>query len=247
MPGMVKACDRREYPIVLATVIQRIDRFNAAHPWSHNDIYHRWVLRQLPPRMLRTLDVGCGTGNLVLAVSARAEVAEGIDADAAVIEIARQRSAGRTNAVFSAGDFRDLHSDGQYDAVTALAVVHHLPLATTLVRMRTLLAPGGTLVIVGCYQAATRLDFLTQLAAVPANMIIGLARTAHAAEARVAMSAPTTPPQTSLAEVRQVAAEVLPGARIRRRLFWRYSLTYQAPSRGNDEPPELAGEDQVRR
>jgi hypothetical protein len=44
------------------------------------------------------------------------------------------------------------------------------------------------------------------------------------------MSAPTAEPQLTLAEIRQVAAQVLPGARIRRRLFWRYSLAYRAPA-----------------
>lgn len=65
-----------------------IDRFNAAHPWSHNDFYHRWLLRQLPARLPRTIDVGCGIGNLVLAISQRADVSEGIDADPAVIAAA---------------------------------------------------------------------------------------------------------------------------------------------------------------
>ena len=42
------------------------------------------------------------------------------------------------------------------------------------------------------------------------------------------MTAPTAPPETTLAEIRAAAAQVLPGARIRRRLFWRYSLVYTA-------------------
>lgn len=174
-------------------VIEKIDGFNRAHPWSHNDLYHRWVLRQLPGRKSRTIDVGCGTGNLVRAISARAEVAEGIDADPAVI---------------------------------AIAVVHHLPLAGALAHMRSLLAPGGKIVVVGCYRLTTRTDHLVGLAAVPANMIIGYLKAAHATEARVAMSARTAPARTTLAEIRNAAARVLPGARIRRRLFWRYSLTF---------------------
>jgi hypothetical protein len=103
-----------------------------------------------------------------------------------------------------------------------------------------LLAPGGTVIIIGCYRPATKRDFLTGLAAVPANMLIGWLKSAHAAQARVAMSAPVKPPATALAEVRQVAAEVLPGARVRRRLFWRYSLTYAAPP-APSVPPGQAG------
>ena len=43
------------------------------------------------------------------------------------------------------------------------------------------------------------------------------------------MTAPTAPARESLAEISAHAADLLPGARIRRRLFWRYSLVYDAP------------------
>jgi len=212
---------------VLAAVIARIDRFNAAHPWSHNDFYHRWLLRQLPRRLPRTIDIGCGTGNLVLAIAERADVAEGIDSDPAVIARARQRAEAWPNAVFAIGDLMDIAPDGQYTAVTAVASLHHMPLAEALSQMRALLAPGGRLVIIGCY-ALTPADHLVELAASPANMIMGLLKSANAREARIAMSAQTAVPQHTLADVRQAAARVLPGARIRRRLFWRYTLTYTA-------------------
>ena len=215
---------------MLAAVVAAIDRFSAAHPWSHNDFYHRWLLRQLPGRLRQTIDLGCGTGNLVLAMSQRADVAEGIDADQAVIAAARARTAARRNAVFEVRDLMDLPGEGQYDAVTAVAVVHHVPLSEALTKMRSLVAPGGRIVIIGCYRAATATDYLVELVAGPANMIMGLLNSsARAREARVAMSAPTAAPQHTLAEIRQAAAAVLPGARIRRRLFWRYSLTFTAP------------------
>jgi SAM-dependent methyltransferase len=214
----------------LTAVLAAVGRFNAAYPWSHNDAYHRWLLRQLPRRMSRTVDLGCGTGNLVRAIAARAAVAEGIDADQRVIAVARQSSAGSPGARFGTGDFMELPGDGQYDVVTALAVVHHGPLRPALIKMRSLLAPGGTIIILGCYRPVTTLDFLTGLVAAPVNMLIGFLKSGQAAAARVAMSAPVKPPDTDLAEVRRAAAEVLPGARVRRRLFWRYSLTYTAPA-----------------
>ena len=212
---------------VLAAVIARIDRFNAAHPWSHNDFYHRWLLRQLPPSLPRTIDIGCGTGNLVVAIAERADVAEGIDTDPAVIARARERAEARPNAVFAIRDLMDIAADGQYTAVTAVASLHHMPLAEALSQMRALLAPGGRLVIIGCY-ALTPADHLVELAASPANMLMGLLKSANAREARIAMSAPTAIPEHTLADVRLAAGRVLPGARIRRRLFWRYTLTYTA-------------------
>jgi SAM-dependent methyltransferase len=216
---------------MLSTSLEKFHSFNANHPWSHNDFYHRWMLRQLPGRLSRTIDVGCGTGNFVRAVTRRAGVAEGIDTDLAAIDAARERSTGYSNATFDVLDLMNVSGDGQYDAVTAIAVVHHLPLGAALSRMRLLLAPGGTIVIVGCYRAQTCMDHLVGVVAIPVNMISGLLRSSRAHEARIAMSAPTAPPESTLPEVRAIAAKVLPGARIRRRLFWRYSLVYKAPTR----------------
>ena len=213
---------------MLVTALEMVNRFNAAHPWSHNDLYHRWVLRTLPERPRRTLNVGCGTGNLVRALAGRAGIAEGIDPDAAVISIARELSTTHPTTRFDVRDLMAVTATGRYDAVTAIAVVHHLPLRAALRRMRALLAPGGTIVIVGCYHAHTRTDRLLDVVAIPANLIMGALLSARAREASVAMRARTAPPETTLAEVRAIAADVLPGARIRRRLFWRYSLVYRA-------------------
>ncbi|MFC7219473.1 class I SAM-dependent methyltransferase [Streptomyces polyrhachis] len=37
---------------------------------------------------------------------------------------------------------------GSYDVTSCVATIHHLPFARTLTRLRSRLAPGGTLVIV---------------------------------------------------------------------------------------------------
>lgn len=106
--------------------------------------------------------------------------------------------------------------------------MHHLPLVPALAHLRSLLRPGGRLVVVGCHREATRADRLVSLAAVPANLIVGVVRTRHAAAARLAMSAPTAPARETLGEVRAAAA-VLPGAQVRRRLFWRHTLVWTRP------------------
>jgi len=212
---------------VRSTFAATIDRINAAHPWSHNDVYHRWILRQLPNHVSASLDVGCGTGNLVRVLAGRSERATGIDTDPGVVDLARSRSASVPTATFEVCDLLDLPGGRVFDVVTAVAVVHHVPLHAALAQLRSLVTPGGVVVIVGCYRAATRTDRWVDLVAVPANLIMGLLRSARSPDARVAMSAPTVAPTTTLAEIRTAAAQVLPGARVRRRLFWRYSLVYR--------------------
>ncbi|NHT18374.1 class I SAM-dependent methyltransferase [Cellulomonas sp. IC4_254] len=212
------------------SLIRWLDRVNAAHPWSHNDAYRRWVLRQVPPGPARVLDVGCGAGGLVRALAARGAAAHGVDVDAAGVATARALSAGHPGATFAVADA--LHLDAPapgYDAVTAVAVLHHLPMAEALTRWSALLRPGGVLVVVGCYREATRRDRAVSALAVPVNLVVGLLRGRRSAAARVAMAAPTREPEVTLAEVRAVAARVLPGARVRRRLFWRYTLVHRLP------------------
>lgn len=218
-----------------SSLIRWLERVNAAHPWSHNDAYRRWVLRQVPPGPARVLDIGCGTGGLVRALAARGAAAHGVDSDRAAVATARALATERAGATFAVGDalHPDLVSprtDGPgFDAVTAVAVLHHLPLDEALTRWRALLRPGGVLVVVGCYREATRRDRAVSTLAVPANLVVGLLLARRAAAARVAMAAPTREPETTLGEVRAAAARLLPGARVRRRLFWRYTLVHREP------------------
>jgi SAM-dependent methyltransferase len=198
----------------MRTLLDWIDRVNAAHPWSHNDHYIPWVLRQLPPHAQHALDVGCGAGTLLTALADRISHVEGIDRDPAMAARSGARRA----------DLFDLPPEPAYDVVTAVAVLHHVRLEPGLTRLRSLLRPGGRLLVVGCYRQATLADRTTDLLAVPANLAIGLLAGRSAVGAREATSAPTARPRETLREIRAAA----PSAVIRRRLFWRYTLVEDA-------------------
>ncbi|GAB2840199.1 class I SAM-dependent methyltransferase [Lentzea nigeriaca] len=192
--------------------------------WSHNEWYRRWLLRQLPSQVGSALDVGCGLGDLARSINA--EEVTAIDASARMIERARATS----------DDVRWIHGDvltqelGRYDVVTAEASLHHLPLREGLTRLAELTKPGGLLIVIGLYKMATPADRAMELVTLPANALVGLAKALngtggkpHDAEMPVVMTAPALP------EIRAVAAEITPGARIRRHVFWRYSLVWRAP------------------
>ncbi|GLY54948.1 class I SAM-dependent methyltransferase [Lentzea sp. NBRC 102530] len=192
--------------------------------WDHNAWYRRWLLRQLPSGARTALDVGCGHG--VLARSIPVEEVTAIDASERMIEIASGTSS-RVRWVCGDVFTADL---GRFDVVTAEASLHHLPLRAGLERFRELTAPGGTLVVVGLYTIATPVDWAVEAVTLPANAVVGVAKAATGTAGKpydvdmpVVMSAPT------LNEIRGAAAEILPGARIRRRLFWRYSMVWHAP------------------
>jgi SAM-dependent methyltransferase len=124
---------------------------------------------------------------------------------------------------------RDPHR--RFDAITLVAVLHHLPLVATLRDLRGCLAPGGRLVVLGCYRETGRVDLLVSLLSVFLNPVMGLIKhPARVAALPLHMTAPTADPKETLGDIRAAAAQELRGARIRRRLFWRYSLVYDAPA-----------------
>jgi SAM-dependent methyltransferase len=207
----------------------------AARPgFNHNDFYHRFLLRRVPPSCARALDIGCGTGLLTRRLARRAQLVEGIDQDPEAIDAARALASRTPTIDYIEADLTtyDLNNR-RYDYISCLASIHHMPFAETVIRLREALAPGGVLTIVGCYRQTTSADYLPDLVAIPANYAANAAIHAIARyNSRVVPqvdTAPTMQPQMTLAEVKREANDLLPGAAIHRRIFWRYSLTYRRP------------------
>ncbi|MEV0298447.1 class I SAM-dependent methyltransferase [Nocardia sp. NPDC050710] len=182
--------------------------------WNHNTHYHRWLVDRMPASAGTALDVGCGDGLLATKLARRCDSVLGIDVDAEVLT----RTIAAPNITYERADFRDL--PGSFDFVTAVAILHHVPLREGLAALRRLVAPGGTLAILGLWKMSLRGDPL-YLPLIPAIRLVDLVHPAKADPA------PMRDPQDTLHEIRCAAAEILPGARLRRRLMWRYTLIWR--------------------
>ncbi|MFF4630266.1 class I SAM-dependent methyltransferase [Streptomyces griseorubiginosus] len=211
-------------------VLDALARLNAAYPWSHNAHYHAWIMRGLPRRFDRALDVGCGAGDLVRLLATRAAQVHGIDSDSRIIDAARAATAADLPVTYAVADGGSYDRGGPYDVITCVAVLHHLPLAAALSHFRRHLAPGGTLVVVGCAREDTWVQHLLGLVSVLLNPLYGWARNRgrRAAAPPLAMTAVTRQPDVPYTELVREVRRVLPGARLRRRLFWRYTLVWRA-------------------
>jgi 2-polyprenyl-3-methyl-5-hydroxy-6-metoxy-1,4-benzoquinol methylase len=208
-------------------VLHALERFHADRPWDHNAHFHRWILRQLPRRVGSALDVGCGSGDLARLLAGRAERVHGVDADPAIIARARELTPTGVPVTYTAADAPAVLPDGPYDVITCVAVVHHLPFTRALEAFRDHLAPGGTLVIVGVSRERTPVDRLLSVVSVPLNIVMALLKNRGRPVPRpVSMTARTRPPDMTFPEIVRAARTVLPGARLRRRLFWRYTLVW---------------------
>ncbi|MEV0054492.1 class I SAM-dependent methyltransferase [Saccharopolyspora shandongensis] len=198
--------------------------------WDHNAHFHPWLLRQVPQRCSRVLDVGCGTGALVRRLVERADFVDGLDVSAEMIHQASARTSA-TNVRWLRGDVldADLHPEG-YDAVTALSSLHHMPLRPGLTRLASLLRPGGVLAVIGLYREESAADFAMAAASFPANAAVGayLATRGRAGKPHDE-GMPVQDANATFAEIRNAAGEILPGAQVRRHLFWRHSLLWRKP------------------
>lgn len=109
--------------------------------WNHNRQYHGLILEQCQPTMNSALDVGCGEGLLAQVLSDRGLTVTGIDANDDVLATARRRECG---VRWVQGDVLT-HDFGerQFNFVTAVATVHHLPeFEAALARLCSLVSPG---------------------------------------------------------------------------------------------------------
>lgn len=122
-----------------------------------------------------------------------------------------------------------------YDVVTMVAVLHHLDLEDALARARDLLAPGGRLLVVGLARVASPRDVAVDVVSAVLNPLVGMVK--HPRRARPgdtgadAPGMPVRAPGRSVDEIVRAARELLPGARVRRRLFFRYTLEWTSPGR----------------
>ncbi|MFJ4174829.1 methyltransferase [Microbacterium sp. NPDC089696] len=194
--------------------------------WNHNAAYHPWILRRAARhRGGRALDVGCGDGLLVRRLAEAGLDTVGIEPDPEAAERARARLSGRPRTSILQTDLASFGGEPGFDLVTMVATLHHMDTRAAFDRAADLLRPGGTLLVVGLAANRSVMDWVFSAVTLPGARLGSLLHR----ETRD-IGVPTAPAQESLADIRALAAEVLPGARLRRGLYYRYLLAWTAPA-----------------
>jgi SAM-dependent methyltransferase len=136
-----------------------------ARRWNHNLHYHHVLLDAVPTGCQRALDVGCGEGTLARQLRRSARQVSAIDVDEASITAARREDPGQT-IDYQLGDFLSFpFAPGSFDFVTCVAALHHMHAEAALRRMSELLAPRGTLAVLGLARSRFPADLPRDLAA----------------------------------------------------------------------------------
>jgi ubiquinone/menaquinone biosynthesis C-methylase UbiE len=200
--------------------------------WNHNDHYHDFLLRHVPGRCQTALDIGCGTGTFSRLLADRSDRVVALDLSPQMIRIARERSKGYSNIEFHVADATAWEFPlEQFDCVASIATLHHLSIEEMLLKMKGALMPGGTLVVLDLYEAAGLADMLTSAVAMPVHLVLRLVKSGQLRERREVREAwaehGKNDSYSTLAQIRRVCEGVLPGARIRKHLLWRYSIIWR--------------------
>ncbi|MFF0455268.1 class I SAM-dependent methyltransferase [Nocardia africana] len=205
--------------------------------WDHNAFYHRTLLRQLPQRCTRILEVGCGAGTLAAELARRADRVDAVDRSPEMIEAARRVVPDNVECT-RADILEHPLPEAAYDAVVSLTALHHMPLEQVLPRLAHTLRPGGVLAVIALPRADPVRELPAEVTAALGQRVFGLAFATLRATGRgswyahepthAAMPVVLDPPLTTR-QVARRAGDILPGARVRRLVFWRYLLRWDKP------------------
>jgi 2-polyprenyl-3-methyl-5-hydroxy-6-metoxy-1,4-benzoquinol methylase len=176
-------------------------------------------------------------------MAGRGAAVTGIDASPEMIRLARQRSSADARIEFVCGDF-SVHSMRFeiYDCVVSVATLHHLPVASTLPRIKALVKPGGILVIHDVRASSGMVDWLLSGLAAVFNGDVAWWVGTRLRQKRALRDAwrdhGAGEHYLTMADVRALCARTLPGATIHRHSLWRYTVVWtrsQMTADGADE------------
>jgi ubiquinone/menaquinone biosynthesis C-methylase UbiE len=193
--------------------------------WNHNVHYQPVIIGAVPPGCRDAIDVGCGDGMLVGKLARRCATVTGIDRDARMIGLARDRCRDARNTSFLEADFAGYPFDGgSFDFACANTALHHMDFEAALAKMATILRPGGRLAVVGLADNGSPADWIISVAGIPVVLSY------RAIRGKGSAGAPVMDADMTWAQARETARRVLPGVRYRRHLLWRYSLIWGKPA-----------------
>lgn len=207
--------------------------------WTHNNHYHDFLLRQVPSKCLKALEVGCGTGSFSRKLAERSQQVIALDLSAEMLRVASERSAHLQNIEYRCADLMACDLSGEsLDYIATIATLHHLPLKEALLKLQHGVKPGGVLLVVDLFEPER--SFLK-----PAGLrdrMLDLAAMGVSGSLRLVHNGRLKPPKEvraaweehgkidrypTMRQVRTLCDEILPGAKIQQHLLWRYSIAWR--------------------
>jgi ubiquinone/menaquinone biosynthesis C-methylase UbiE len=201
---------------------------------GHNITYYSFLLKQLPLRCETSLEIGCGTGAFSRLLAARSDHVLAIDLSPNMVEIAKDHSQQYPNIDFQTADAMNVEFCPQsFDCIVSIATLHHTQMEQMLEKMRSALKIGGILVIHDLFEPEGLFDAAASALAIPTNIAVRLIRSGRLRSRKEVREAWAEHGRhddyLTMAQVRRLYTEILPGGLIKRHLLWRYTVIWNKP------------------
>lgn len=205
--------------------------------WNHNNHYHNFLLQHVPAKSQNALEIGCGTGLFSRLLAMKSERVLALDLSPQMIRIAKEQSAQFSNIDFQIADVLSSELPFEhFDCIASIATLHHLPLAEALSKIKNALKVNGVLLVLDLFQSKGLSDVMTSAVAKAFSLGLNLSRRGRWRPPGEVLAAWAEHEKhdsyLTLAQVRRICADVLPGAEIKQHLFWRYSLIWKKTAAG---------------
>ena len=193
--------------------------------WNHNVAYFDWI-KNATIECNDILDVGCGDGSLVHYLDDGKKMLVGIDAEEKCINRALSESDSH-NIQFICGRFELHNFEKKFDAVIFVASLHHMDMTVALNKAKSILKPDGMILIVGIAKPSNFFDWMVEaLRVIPCKIASKIKHERTTEENNV----PVSYHFPKMNEVRATANILLPLARLKYGLFFRYLLLWKKQS-----------------
>jgi ubiquinone/menaquinone biosynthesis C-methylase UbiE len=216
--------------------------------WTQNNHYHNFLLRHVRNGCQNALEIGCGTGAFARRLVERAQHVVALDLSPEMIRVARSRSAECPNIEFHVADAMSwVFPAAHFDCIATIATLHHLPLRGMILKLKPALKPGGVLIVLDLFEpernlftAAGLLDTFLNIVAMGVSVSLRLIHNGRLKPPREVRAAWAAHEQhdsyPTMSDVRKLCTDILPGAKVRKHLMWRYSTIWQKLDTGVPQP-----------
>jgi ubiquinone/menaquinone biosynthesis C-methylase UbiE len=200
--------------------------------WTSNNQYHNSLLKHLPANCENALEIGCGTGAFARLLAKRCKHVVALDLSSDMIRVARSRSSQFNNLEFQLADAMQWDfPQSHFDFVCSIATLHHLEQRELLLKIKQTVKPGGVLVVLDLVQSDSLAERMCDVVALGVSGSLRLMHNGRLKPPREVRKAweqhGKHDSYLTMGQVRALADEILPGARVQRCLLWRYMLVYQ--------------------
>jgi ubiquinone/menaquinone biosynthesis C-methylase UbiE len=200
--------------------------------WTANNQYHNSLLKHVPENCENALEIGCGTGAFARVLARRCRRVVALDLLAEMIRVARSRSIRFENLEFELADAMTWNfPNSHFDFVCSIATLHHLEQRELLLKIKDALKPRGVLVVLDLVQSDSLTEHMCDVVGLGVSAGLRLIHNGRlqppAAVRKAWEQHGKHDSYLTMRQVRALADEILPGARVERCLLWRYRLVYK--------------------